>query len=197
MRSDLPATFKRPSGRFLPVSQTATDAGVAAPTYLHHGGGPSFEQTLTLKVPSGQGVTFVTDRIFPFHSANDAKWGFETLRAALARSGVAGTEQVRIDVHPTATPSVRATVGLDQAETQSPSRYEVAKVPSAGDQDAGFTVLSSATGGEDIFENDLVLLRQGRFCATVRIAGAYTQVPWSMAIGLARTLATRMRVGTR
>jgi hypothetical protein len=91
----------------------------------------------------------------------------------------------------------KASVGLDQTETQSPSRYEAARVPPVGDQDAGFTVLSSAYGGEYIFENDLVLLHQGRFCGTVRIAGAYAQVPWSMVIGLARNVVTRMRAGSR
>src|SRR5947209_4700684 len=73
-----------------------------------------------------------------------------------------------------------------------PTPYRIVRVPAIGDGTAGFTNDSAAYAGEFVFTNQVVLLRQGRYCAIVHISGDYGQVPLRTAVGLGRLIDGRI-----
>lgn len=139
------------------------------------------------------GLTFIASQVLAFNSEREASSGFRLLRAGLARSGTVGTVQETVDVGATPTPLPTIVNGLKHPVNTPPTLYQSIRVPPVGQEDAGFTNASAAYAGEFVFTNQVVLFRQGRYCAIVHVSGDYGQVPVSAALSAARRIDRRIQ----
>jgi hypothetical protein len=151
------------------------------------------DERFVLHHPATVGLTFISSQVIAFNSLGNAAWGFRALHAVLARSGTIGTIQQTVNVSATPTPLPTAIKLLPHPVPSLPTLYKPVKVPRIGDEAVGFTNDSDAYAGEYVFTNQVVLFRQGRYCAIVHISGNYGQVPLRTALKFSRLIDARMR----
>jgi hypothetical protein len=191
--SDVPADFYLEAQYYLNPRQTAQWQNLSRSEYDRNGGGSSLAYTFALRHPVGEGMTLISSQVIAFTSAGSAVQGFRELRAALDDSGTIGTVQEHVNVGATPTPLPTIIKIIKHPVPPPVARYQAIAVPSVGLQDAGFTNTSAAYAGEFVFTNQVVLFRQGRYCAIVHTSGNYNQVPVSTAVSLARRMNAYIR----
>ncbi|HEY8684638.1 MAG TPA: hypothetical protein VIO57_03425 [Chloroflexota bacterium] len=191
--SDVPSGFMLAAQTYLAPKPSAQLEGVEPSLYLRHGGGASLAERFVLRHPATVGLTFIFSQVLTFSTSADARWGFQQLRATLARSGTIGTVQQTINFSATPTPLPTMIKSIPHPVPSLPTRYAPEKVPLVGETDAGFTNDSDSYAGEYVFTNQVIVFRRGRYCAVVHISGNYGQVPLGTALQFSRLIDERIR----
>lgn len=191
--SDVPSGFMLAAQTLLAPGPSAQLEGLEPAPYLQHGGEASLAERFVLRHPATMGLTFIFSQILAFGTPGDARWGFQQLRATLARSGTIGTVQQTINFSATATPLPTMIKTLPHPVPSLPTRYHSEKVPPVGEAVAGFTNNSDSYAGEYVFTNQVILFRRGRYCVLIHISGNYGQAPLHTALRLSRLVDARIR----
>jgi hypothetical protein len=177
-QSDVPRGFVRDTGRYWNNHQAAVRDNVAVSLYQAHGRQRSYEdaytQSFALNEPPSGGLHRASSEVTEFRDASDAHWGW--------------LREVHVWRHATQTGATTLGTGAGQAAIPIP--FARIPVPRIGAEDEGF---SATWGGDEVaYRGNVLVIRQGRYVATVETIGWVGQVHLSLAIALARRIDRRI-----
>jgi hypothetical protein len=178
-RSDVPRGFAREIGRSWSNVQAATRDRISPSVYATHGRERSYESAYTqvwaANEPPNGGLHRADSEITVYKTAAGARWGWQrTVRLWNHAFQVGAT-----------------TLGSHAGQAAIHVPFKALPVPRIGNTTAGF----SATWGGDEFAytGTVLIVRQGRYVATVETVGYVGQVHTSLAVALARRIDSRIR----